>query len=74
MTKNQILSRLRAKGHITEEEYQLLKEERPTGKWIPQTDFDGFAYWKCSECGKKNDFAITKFCWHCGADMRGGRE
>ena len=29
MTKNQILSRLRAKGHITEEEYQLLKEERP---------------------------------------------
>ena len=29
MTKNQILSRLRAKGHITEEEYQLLKEEKP---------------------------------------------
>ena len=45
-------------------------EERPTGKWIPQTDFDGFTYWKCSECSKKNDFAITKFCWHCGADMR----
>lgn len=44
--------------------------KRPTGKWIPQTSYDGFTYWKCSECGKKNDFAVTKFCFHCGADMR----
>lgn len=44
--------------------------DRPTGKWIPQTDFDGFTYWKCSECGTKNDFAVTKFCWKCGSDMR----
>ena len=45
--------------------------KRPHGKWIPQTDHDGFTYWKCSECGKRNDFAETKFCWDCGADMRG---
>lgn len=44
--------------------------ERPQGKWIPQTFYDGFTYWKCSECGKKNDFAVTKFCFHCGAEMR----
>lgn len=49
---------------------EFQKKQRPQGKWIPQTAYDGFTYWKCSECGKKNDYAITKFCWHCGADMR----
>lgn len=44
--------------------------ERPKGKWIPQTDYDGFTYWKCSKCGKKNDYEITDFCFRCGADMR----
>ena len=49
MTKNQILSRLRAKGHITEEEYQLLKEDRPTGKWI----FDESRHqYVCSNCNE----------------------
>lgn len=47
---------------------------RPIGKWIPQTAYDGFTYWKCSECGHHNDFAITKFCFECGADMRGRKE
>ena len=37
MSKNQILSRLRAKGHITDEEYQLLKEERPQGDLISRS-------------------------------------
>lgn len=43
---------------------------RTQGKWIPQTDFDGFTYWKCSECNKKNDFEKFNFCPNCGADMR----
>lgn len=43
---------------------------RSQGKWIPQTDFDGFTYWKCSECNKKNDFEKFNFCPNCGADMR----
>lgn len=44
--------------------------ERPKSKWIPQTDYDGFTYWKCSKCGKKNDYEVTDFCFWCGADMR----
>lgn len=51
-------------------ELVLKTEERPQGKWIPQTDYDGFTYWKCSECGKKNDYEVTDFCFRCGADMR----
>lgn len=59
-------------GYFEGMEFQ--KKQRPQGKWIPQTAYDGFTYWKCSECGKKNDYAITKFCWHCGADMRKERK
>lgn len=70
------LSYYKGKLNIDKEIELAIKalEERPQGKWIPQTDYDGFTYWKCSECRKKNDFARTKFCFHCGADMRGGRE
>ena len=46
------------------------KEERPQGKWITQNDFDGFTYWKCSECNKENDFIKFNYCPNCGADMR----
>ena len=48
---------------------EALKYLRPKGKWIPQTDFDGFTYWKCSECGKVYE-GKTNFCPNCGADMR----
>ena len=75
MTKNQILSRLRAKGHITEEEYQLLKEERPQGKWLPMEVSSGRDSWKCSICGRRARGKLHNlpFC-HCGADMREGKE
>lgn len=46
--------------------------ERPTGEWIPLTIYNGFTYWECSECGEKNIFALTKFCFHCGAKMMKG--
>ena len=39
------------------------------GKWISQTNLDGFTYWKCSKCGKKNYYDITDFCCRCGAKM-----
>ena len=55
---------------VTNEYLVALHGKRPTGKWIPQTDYDGFTYWKCSECGKKNDYGVTDFCFRCGADMR----
>lgn len=55
---------------ITNEYLIALQGKRLKGKWIPQTDYDGFTYWKCSECGKKNDYEITDFCFRCGADMR----
>ncbi len=45
---------------------------RPQGEWIPLTLYNGFTYWECSECGEKNIFALTKFCFHCGAKMMKG--
>ena len=47
---------------------------RPLGKWIWQTDFDGFTYWKCSNCNKKNEIQLFDFCPNCGADIRGKEE
>lgn len=47
---------------------------RPQGKWIWQTDFDGFTYWKCSNCNKKNEMQLFDFCPNCGAEMVGGSE
>ena len=45
-------------------------EERPQGKKIKKRHY-GWVY--CSECdsllGQQD-----KFCWNCGADMRGGAE
>lgn len=48
----------------------MVKPERPQGKWIMQTYYDGFTYWKCSNCGKKNEFEVFEFCPRCGADMQ----
>ena len=56
---------------------QAKKEfERPQGEWIPVKRWDNTHDWVCSECGKKNEHGITieKFCYKCGADMRGGAE
>lgn len=61
-------------GNIDWEKAIEAYKARPKGKWIPQTDYDGFTYWKCSKCGKKNDYEVTDFCFRCGADMRGERQ
>lgn len=46
------------------------------GKWISHTKFDKILnreiWWaECSVCGEKQDYALPKYCMHCGADMRG---
>lgn len=52
-------------------------EERPQGEWkctfhssFPQYEPDEYT---CSICNGKSG-KLDKFCKHCGADMRGGRE
>lgn len=54
--------------------YPVCSYIRPTGEWIPQSDFDGFTYWKCSECNKESDFIKFNYCPNCGAKMKGGAE
>ena len=53
-------------------------EERKTGKWIEQEDYNGDTYYDCSVCGESwTTIEGTpwengmNFCPHCGADMRG---
>lgn len=50
-------------------------EERPQGEWIRKVDDVGFISHICSKCGIENeveDPSDDKFCFNCGADMRGG--
>lgn len=49
---------------------------RPQGEWIRSIHWDGTTNWYCSECGKKLEHGLTieKFCYKCGADMRGKEE
>lgn len=56
------------------EEVQFAQKERKKGKWI-----DGF----CSECHEEaitewnecgGEYALTRYCPNCGAEMRGEEE
>lgn len=53
------------------------------GYWIrenkvyPELPNDGDYYWYCSECRSQDQHNINvevPFCWHCGANMRGGED
>lgn len=47
---------------------------RPKGKWVKIVDGTGFVSHVCSECGAEielEDCSDDKFCFNCGADMRG---
>lgn len=47
------------------------------GKWIRKVDEVGFISHICSECGAEievEDCSDDKFCFNCGAKMRGGAE
>ncbi len=51
--------------------------ERPQGKWIKKVDDAGFVSYICSECGAEievEDCSDDKFCFNCGAKMKGGAE
>ena len=60
--------------------YGRLDEIRPQGKWIlKETDCDsgGNNRYECSKCHYSDihsQSAEVPYCWHCGADMRGGAE
>ena len=47
-------------------------EQRPQGKWIMITEYDGFLHSKCSNCNQFNDWGDVPFCPWCGAEMIGG--
>lgn len=50
---------------------------RPRGKWIKKVDEVGFVSYICSECGAEievEDPIDDKFCFNCGAKMKGGKE
>ena len=52
-------------------------EESPQGEWIRKVDEAGFISHICSECGAEievEDPKDDKFCFNCGADMKGGAE
>lgn len=75
-TKGQILSKLRANGNITDEEYKVLKGEPcKTGHWI-DTNTEQEWYDKefvCSEC-KGHMLGTSEFCPYCGARMESEEE
>lgn len=51
--------------------------DRPQGEWIKKTDEVGFVSYICSKCGAElevEDCSDDKFCFNCGADMRGKEE
>lgn len=54
--------------------YGVPYEERPQGEWIRKVDEAGFISHICSECGAEievEDCSDDKFCFNCGAEMRG---
>lgn len=55
-------------------EQRLYCPARPQGEWIRKVDEAGFISYVCSECGAEievEDPKDDKFCFNCGAEMRG---
>lgn len=52
-------------------------EARPQGEWINHRNDYGHNIADCSLCGKTMQWhdedkdGIPRYCWYCGADMRG---
>jgi ribosomal protein L40E len=58
-------------------ENKLYCPSRPQGKWIRKVDEAGFISHICSKCGAEievEDPKDDKFCFNCGAEMKGGAE
>lgn len=51
-----------------------IQPERKKGKWI-EYNATGKKQWMCSECcAKEKNPKVARFCYWCGADMRGDSE
>ena len=58
---------------------KLFEEVRPLGQWInhKHLNYYGHNIADCSNCGEatqwhdENEGGIPRYCWCCGADMRG---
>ena len=54
--------------------------ERPQGEWINHRNDYGHNIADCSLCGKTMQWhdedgdGIPRYCWYCGAEMKGGLE
>lgn len=60
---------------VTNEYLIALHGKRTQGKWIRKVDEAGFVSHICSECGAEievEDPKDDKFCFNCGAKMKGG--
>lgn len=58
-------------------EQKLYCPSRPQGEWARKVDEAGFISHICSECGAEievEDCSDDKFCFNCGAKMKGGAE
>lgn len=50
-----------------------IEPERKKGKWI-EYNATGKKQWMCSECcAEEKNPKVARFCYWCGADMRGER-
>lgn len=50
-------------------------EERPHGEWIVDEEHSiTMTLYKCTNCNYFGGATHYRYCPHCGADMRGGRE
>lgn len=62
----------------TSEGYPLMDlRHREKGEWIRKVDDVGFVSYICSECGAEievEDPMDDKFCFNCGAKMKGDTE
>lgn len=54
--------------------------KRQTGKWVNHRNDNGHNIADCSLCGKatqwhdEDEDGIPRYCWYCGAEMKGGAE
>lgn len=56
---------------------EAVAPEKPQGEWIRKVDKAGFISHICSECGAEievEDPKDDKFCFNCGAEMKGGAD
>lgn len=62
---------------LTDEEKAILvRQWRSKGEWIRTGSLgNGNAHYECSECHYGDEHAESQevpYCWHCGAEMKGG--